>query len=140
MPVMRAIDESVMAAISARCEGSGLRLGHDVSRRRNLAADLLCPGINVRPLAIVARVAAEGFEKQPPPCWPVIEINDACKDTIAAGMKRLFELADLLGLFLDQAADNWMSISERSNGEQPYGLLREGGGVPAHKCRGFRRP
>src|SRR5687768_18065748 len=27
MPVMRAIDESVMAAISASCDGSGLRLG-----------------------------------------------------------------------------------------------------------------
>ena len=54
-------------------------------------------------------------------------------------MKRLFELADLLGLFLDQAADNWMSISERSNGEQPYGLLGEGCGVPAHKGRGPMR-
>lgn len=108
--------------------------------RPNLAGDLLCPRINVGPLAIVARVAAEGFEQQPPPCGPVIEINDSCKDTIVAGMKRLFELADLLGLFLDQSADDWMSVAERSNGEQPHGLLRERCGVPAHKVRGFRRP
>ena len=67
-------------------------------------------------LAIVARVAAEGFEQQPPPCGPVIEINDSCKDTMVAGMKRLFELADLLGLFLDHAPDNWMSIAEVGSG------------------------
>ena len=83
-------------------------------------------------------MAAEGFE-QLLPCGLVIEINDSCKDTIVTGMKRLFKLSDLLGLFLNQSADNWMSIAERCNGRQAQGLLRERGGGAAHKARGFRR-
>jgi hypothetical protein len=46
-------------------------------------------------------MSAERFEQEPPPCGPVIEINDSRKDTIVAGVERLFELADLLGLFPD---------------------------------------
>jgi hypothetical protein len=64
--------------------------------------DLLCPRIDVRPLAVVVRVPAEGFEQEPPPCGPVIEINDSRKNTIVAGVKHVFEFADLLRLlFVD---------------------------------------
>ena len=84
----------------------------------NLARDLLCPRINIRPLAIVARVAAEGFEQQPRPCGPVVEINHSREDTIVAGMKCLFG----------------------SNGEQPHGILRERCGVLAHDAFGFGGP
>ena len=116
------------------------KLARRSPRRSNLSGDLLGPRINVGPLAIVTRVAAEGFEQQPPPCGPVIEINDSGKDTIVAGMKRLFELADLPGLLLDQCANNGMSIAERPNREQPHRLLRERCGVPAHEVRGVGRP
>ena len=59
-------------------------------------------------MAVVAGVPAERFEQQPSPCRPMIEIDDSGKDAVVAGMKRVLELADLLGLFLDQAADNGM--------------------------------
>ena len=64
------------------------------------------------PVAVVARVSAKRFEQQAPPCGPMIEINDSGKDAIAAWVKGLSELADLPGLLLDQAADNWMPIAE----------------------------
>src|SRR5678815_669663 len=44
-------------------------------RTPNFAGDLLCPRINIRPLAIVARVPTEGSEEQPPPGGPVIKIS-----------------------------------------------------------------
>jgi hypothetical protein len=42
----------------------------------------------------------------------VIEINDSRKDAIVARVKRLLELANLLGLLLDQSTDNRVSIAE----------------------------
>ena len=108
--------------------------------RSKLLRDPLGPRIDVRPLAVVARVPAEGFEQEPPPCGPVIKINDSRKDAILAGVKRLFELADLLGLLLDQAADNWVSVAERSNAEQPCGLARQDGSLAAYEFSGFCRP
>src|SRR5678816_3207277 len=96
--------------------------GHQLSvRRSKLAGDLLCPRIDVRPLAVVARLSTEGFEQEPRPCGPVIEIDDARKDAIVARVKCVFELADLLGLLLDQCSDNGVSIAERSDAEQPHG-------------------
>ena len=50
--------------------------------------------------------------KSRPRCGPVIEINDSRKNTILARPNHLFEFADLLGLLLDQSADNRMSIAE----------------------------
>jgi len=50
-----------------------------------LVRDLFCPRIDVKPLAVVARLPAEGFEQEPPPCGPVIEIDDSRKDAIVAG-------------------------------------------------------
>ena len=108
--------------------------------RSKLLRDPLGPRIDVRPLAVVARVPAEGFEQEPPPCGPVIEINDSRKDAIVTGVKRVFELADLLGLLLDQSADNRVSIAERSNAEQPHGFSRQDDSVPTHKFSRFCRP
>jgi hypothetical protein len=91
-------------------------------------------------VAVIARVPAESFEQEPPPCGPVIKINDSRKDAIVARVKRLFELADLLGLLLDQAADNGVSIAERSHAEQPHGFARQDGSVSAHEFGRFCRP
>ena len=90
--------------------------------RSKLVRDLFCPRIDVRPVAVIARVPAESFEQDPSPCGSVIEINDSRKDTIVAGVKRSFQVADILRLLLDQFADNRVSIAERSNTEQPEGL------------------
>ena len=49
----------------------GLALSPAIEAR----GDLLCPCINVGPLAVVARVPAESFEQQPSPCGPLIKIN-----------------------------------------------------------------
>jgi hypothetical protein len=68
------------------------------------------------------------------------EINDSRKDTIVAGVNRWFELADLLGLLLDQSADNRVSIAERSNAEQPRGFARQYGSVSTHEFSRFYRP
>ncbi len=53
--------------------------------RPNLLRDPLGPRIDVGPLAVVPRVPAEGFEQEPPPRGPVIEINDSGKDAIVTG-------------------------------------------------------
>ena len=53
-------------------------------RRSKLLRDPLGPRVDVRPLAVVAPVPAEGFEQEPPPCGPVIKINDSRKDAIVA--------------------------------------------------------
>ena len=108
--------------------------------RSKLLRDPVGPLIDVRPLAVVARVPAESSEHEPPPCRPVIEIDDAGKDTIVTRVKRPFELADLPGLLLDQAADDWVSIAKRSNAEQPHRFARQDDGVSAHECSGFYRP
>ena len=63
-------------------------------------------------MTVVARVTAESFDQQPAPCGPVIEIYHSSKDAIVAWLKRLFKLADLLGLSLDQADNNWMPVAE----------------------------
>jgi hypothetical protein len=44
-----------------------------------LLRDFLRPRIDIRPLAVVARVPTKSFEQEPPPCGPVIEINDSAK-------------------------------------------------------------
>ena len=82
----------------------------------------------------------EGFEQEPSPCRPVIEIDDPRKDAIVAGMKGLFELSDLLGLFLDQSADNRVLVAERPNAKQPQGPACEDGCVSAHEFSRFHRP
>src|SRR5688572_25012104 len=102
--------------------------------------DFLRPRINVRPLAVIARMPTEGFEEEPSPRGPVIEINDPRKDAIIAGMNSLFELADLLGLFLDQSAYNRVSVTERPNAEQPHGFACQHGCVSAHEFSRFCRP
>src|SRR5687767_11875148 len=105
-----------------------------------LLRDFVRPRINVRPVAVVARVPAESFEQESPPCGPVIEINDARKDAIVAGVKSLFELCDLLGLFLNQSADNRVSVAERPNTEQPHRSACEDGCVSAYEFSRFCRP
>src|SRR5678815_6147359 len=106
----------------------------------NLAGDLLCPRIDVRPLAIVARVPAESPEQEPSPGRPAIKVDDARKDAIVTGVKLLFELADFPGFLLHQFADKCMSIAERSNAEQPQGFARQHVSVSAHEFSRFSRP
>jgi len=77
-----------------------------------LIADVSRPRIYFGPVAIIASAAAERIEQQATPGRPMIEIDNSGKDSILFRLVCAFEFPDLFRLFLDQSADDGMSIAE----------------------------
>src|SRR5688572_29533389 len=102
--------------------------------------DRIGPRVDVGPSPVVAGAPPESFEQNPPPCGPVLQIDDAGKNAIVTRVKRLVELINLPRLLPDQFADNRVSIAKRPHAEQPQGLARQDAGMPTHEAGRFRRP
>ena len=63
------------------------------------------PGVNRRPVAVVAKAAAEGMEEHARPEWPLVLLDDASEDAILPRADLGADLADPLRLLVSQRAD-----------------------------------